>query len=209
MTFEEKYAKVMEGIRETLPYPKIMHGIGGMLHRQEAQWLHRIPTVIGDGAYVELGTHKGRSAVLLGDGMRNENLMASLITVDSFDDRGLSRRFKDKHTCMVDKFGHVKKALEDRGLFNKWVTPVRGLTAETADLYRFSWFDFLFIDAGHDYKNVKADWEAWSPLVRDTGTIAFHDSHESDVSKVLSEIEGWYEFDRVCTLSVWRKNGAS
>ena len=35
--------------------------------------------------------------------------------------------------------------------------------------------DFLFIDASHDYKDVKLDYELYSPLVRNNGVIAFHD----------------------------------
>lgn len=35
--------------------------------------------------------------------------------------------------------------------------------------------DLLFIDACHTYEAVKADFELYSPLVRDGGWIAFHD----------------------------------
>ena len=44
--------------------------------------------------------------------------------------------------------------------------------------------DFLFIDGGHDYKTVKADWENYSPLVRLGGIVAFHDIGMPDVRKV-------------------------
>jgi cephalosporin hydroxylase len=35
--------------------------------------------------------------------------------------------------------------------------------------------DFLFIDGDHSYAGVKADFEMYSPLVRQGGVIAFHD----------------------------------
>lgn len=35
--------------------------------------------------------------------------------------------------------------------------------------------DFLFIDAGHDEINVKADCEKWIPFVRSGGYVSFHD----------------------------------
>ena len=38
--------------------------------------------------------------------------------------------------------------------------------------------DFLFIDGDHTYEGARADFELYSPLVRDGGLIAFHDIHE-------------------------------
>ncbi|MBS7612607.1 class I SAM-dependent methyltransferase, partial [Candidatus Bathyarchaeota archaeon] len=35
--------------------------------------------------------------------------------------------------------------------------------------------DFLFIDGDHTYEGVKKDFEMYSPLVRKSGIIAFHD----------------------------------
>lgn len=37
-------------------------------------------------------------------------------------------------------------------------------------------FDFAFIDGDHSYEGVRADWLAWSPLVRPGGLVAFHDT---------------------------------
>lgn len=44
--------------------------------------------------------------------------------------------------------------------------------------------DFLFIDGGHDYATVKADWENYSPLVRPGGIVAFHDIGMPDVRRL-------------------------
>lgn len=38
--------------------------------------------------------------------------------------------------------------------------------------------DFLFIDGDHSYEGVKADFEAYAPLVRPGGLIALHDINE-------------------------------
>ncbi len=49
--------------------------------------------------------------------------------------------------------------------------------------------DFLFIDGGHDYKTVKADFENYSPLVKPGGLVAFHDMVGiPDVAKYWAEV---------------------
>lgn len=62
--------------------------------------------------------------------------------------------------------------------------------------------DFLFIDGDHTYEGVKADFELYSPLIREGGIIAFHDIVESDyhhsmncyVDKLWNEIKGQYKY---------------
>ena len=36
-------------------------------------------------------------------------------------------------------------------------------------------YDFLFIDADHTYPSVLADWNNYSPMVKEGGLVAFHD----------------------------------
>lgn len=36
-------------------------------------------------------------------------------------------------------------------------------------------FDFVYVDARHDYKGVLVDLQAWWPLIRDGGIMAGHD----------------------------------
>lgn len=36
--------------------------------------------------------------------------------------------------------------------------------------------DFVFLDGEHTYEGLRADWEAWSPLIAPGGIIALHDS---------------------------------
>lgn len=49
--------------------------------------------------------------------------------------------------------------------------------------------DFVYIDAAHDYDNVKADVAAWYPLVRSGGVIGGHDfalsSHDGLIDAVI------------------------
>lgn len=55
-------------------------------------------------------------------------------------------------------------------------------------------FDFAFIDGDHSYEGVRADWHAYSPLVRPGGIVAFHDTwpnhdrHEPGVVRWVDEL---------------------
>lgn len=58
-------------------------------------------------------------------------------------------------------------------------------------------FDFVYIDAAHDYASVKADLEAWWPTVKSGGMMGWHD-HENKPDdgfwgpiEVLSAVTDW------------------
>lgn len=44
--------------------------------------------------------------------------------------------------------------------------------------------DFIFIDGDHSYKGLRDDWRSWSPLVREGGIIALHDSCSSTTHQI-------------------------
>jgi len=60
--------------------------------------------------------------------------------------------------------------------------------------------DLLFIDGDHSYNGVKMDFEMFSPLVKNGGSIAFHDivihpaNTGCEVNKFWEEIKNRYEY---------------
>ena len=54
-------------------------------------------------------------------------------------------------------------------------------------------YDFIFVDGGHSYAEVKGDYYRFLPLVRKGGIMAFHDINEAecpDVVRFWEEIKG-------------------
>jgi hypothetical protein len=122
---------------------------------------------LGSGAViVEIGSHQGRSTVILGSAARLVG--ARVIAIDPFVD---GRLFGGAQTRL-----RFEKHIADAGL-DDIVELVVGYSTKL----RPTWdqpFDLLYIDGKHDYWTFTDDlrWSAWLP---DGGEILVHDCYSS------------------------------
>lgn len=73
--------------------------------------------------------------------------------------------------------------------------------AETAaKVKRHGPFDWVWIDAGHRYEEVRRDWELYGPMCRTGGVVCFHDilpasrhHPEIEVSRLWDELKAEHE----------------
>jgi predicted O-methyltransferase YrrM len=122
---------------------------------------------------VEIGSNRGRSAAALSD-----NTAGNVVAVDIWDDPDAFNAFMQNKGYNV--FPYQKTSLAAAATFSE-----QGTT-----------FDMIFIDAMHDYENVKADILAWRPLLVAGGLLCGHDyGRESvvgggqyDVTRVVNEL---------------------
>ena len=98
--------------------------------------------------------------------------------------------------------------VDNRHLYDEWVPDGVELTvlcgdshaAETVEeVSKHAPFDWCFIDAGHYYDEVLADWNAYRPFVAEYGVVLFHDilpptlAHpEIEVARLWEEIKAEY-----------------
>jgi predicted O-methyltransferase YrrM len=183
-----------------IPYPKVAAGVQGFLNRKEANYLYRAPERLGDGLYVELGCMHGRSACCIAGGIRDFGINGHLYTVDVFELVGGIHKQPDPSSEQ-----DVRARFEDRGV-SEYITTVKGMTVEKAADFQYKEFNLLFIDADHSYEAVKADFEAWAPLVKPGGEISFHDANYDSIQKFMGEIPKNYRLgDRFHDLQVFIK----
>ena len=64
---------------------------------------------------------------------------------------------------------------------------IRDLSVNASKRFNDNSLDFIFIDAAHDYKSVKADIDAWLPKIKPGGIIAGHDLHAEGVKQAVIE----------------------
>jgi hypothetical protein len=60
-------------------------------------------------------------------------------------------------------------------------------SVEAAKDFPDEFFDYVYIDGGHDYEMVRDDIKAWFPKVKKSGMLAGHDINADDVRKAVIE----------------------
>jgi methyltransferase family protein len=142
-------------------------GIPGWLTRDQAKLLHEQAAALPAGAVaVEIGSHQGRSTVVLGRALQNGG--GHLYAVDPFVD---GRLFGGKRTR-----NSFERSIELAGV-DRTVTLVCDYSTEA----RKTWsrpFDFLYIDGKHDYWTVSDDLE-WREHLSAGAPVLVHDCFSS------------------------------
>jgi len=87
----------------------------------------------------------------------------------------IMRYWPGKLLC-VDRWINEREYLEARILLHQSrAILVQGASVAVAETVVDNSLDFVYIDAGHEYEDIKADFEAWLPKVRVGGIVSFHD----------------------------------
>lgn len=142
--------------------------IDGWLTEGQARMLYRTAAGVDPGdAIVEIGSHCGRSTVILGSAKPEAT---TLIAIDPYADA---------------RWGGGGGALESfeanlarHGLEHE-VHQIRRFGAQAGAEWSGDRVGLLFVDGAHDYATVDADLRAWLPHVSPTATVLMHDAYSS------------------------------
>jgi predicted O-methyltransferase YrrM len=121
--------------------------------------------------FVEIGSWMGKSASFLAVEIINCNKNIKFDCIDTWNGSDEHNGFDilNQEDKLYNTFKDNIKTL------NHIINPVRMNSIDASKLYEDNSLDFVFIDAAHDYNNVKLDIQNWYPKVKTGGLFAGHD----------------------------------
>jgi len=117
--------------------------------------------------FVEVGSWQGKSAVYMGVEIINSGKKIKFDCVDSWKNKNDNFDYEEAFTKFLVNIEPIKNIINYHRLSSE----------EASKLYDNETLDFVFIDAAHDYENVKNDINLWYPKVKIGGVISGHDYH--------------------------------
>jgi predicted O-methyltransferase YrrM len=134
------------------------------------------------GKFVEIGSWKGRSASYLAVEIHNSGKPIELICVDTW--KG-SVEHEDMDCIKNDTL--FNEFLTNTAPVSHIIKPLRFPSLEAAKEFEDNSLNFVFIDASHEYEDVKQDIAAWYSKVAPGGVFAGHDFMWPGVYQAVTE----------------------
>jgi SAM-dependent methyltransferase len=124
--------------------------------------------------FVEVGCWKGKSSAFLGVEIINSNKNIKLYCIDTWNG---SIEHKENSLVATDEVYQL--FLNNIKDLRSVITPIRTDSLSASAKFENESLDAVFIDASHQYEDVKNDINAWYPKVKHGGVLAGHDYHDT------------------------------
>jgi hypothetical protein len=130
--------------------------------------------------FVEVGSWKGKSSAFMAVEIANSGKNIDFYCVDHF----LGDEQAGWNSSLYETFTRNMEPLKD------YYKVLNMPSVEAAKKFEDLSLDFVFIDAAHDYENVKKDVLAWKPKVKIGGVLAGHDYNDlhPETMKAVDEV---------------------
>jgi GR25 family glycosyltransferase involved in LPS biosynthesis/predicted O-methyltransferase YrrM len=145
--------------------------------------------------FVEVGSWKGKSSAYMAVEIANSRKEIDFYCVDTWEG-SIEHKNNTEISMLYDIFLSNMKPVES------YYTPLKMKSLDAVSRFGDHSLDFVFIDASHEYEDVKADIIAWLPKIKPGGILAGHDYYISDfdyypgvkqaVNEEFSEFEAKY-----------------
>lgn len=116
----------------------------------------------------EVGVRDGRTTFHLLDSIPDLVIYAIDISIHGFYNNEVAKKYKNR------------------------LIPIQALSSVAADQIPDGSLDLVFIDAAHDYKNVKSDILKYTPKLKPQGLLTGHDIDYPGVNQAVNELLNSY-----------------
>ena len=202
--------------------PSFVSEVKGFLAEEEGQRLFELALeACVLGPCLEIGSFCGRSTVYLGVACKIKG--RTLFTIDHH--RGSEEQqpgqlyfdsdLLDNDTGLIDSFQSFRATIQKTGL-EEVVVPIVAKSHVVARDWATP-LGMVFVDGGHGYETVMADYECWHPHLLPGGLLVFHDifldpaeggQAPYDVYRVALASRQFRELPMTKTLGVLQRLGA-
>ena len=134
--------------------------------------------------FVEVGCWAGRSAVFLAEQILTSRKNITLHCVDHWKgspEHKDNPELADIYETFMRNTERLRKEMGERFVV------IRDDSARAAKCFTDESLDFVWLDAGHDYKSVAKDIKAWLPKIRQGGVLGGDDYPMEGVRKAVDE----------------------
>lgn len=114
---------------------------------------------------------------------------------NGYNAKSISNYWKGKIYCIDNWIDQEVFETAIETLKDIWVHFIKMNSVDGASRVENDSLDWVYIDAGHSYPEVKADFEAWFPKVRSGGIISGHDYGENDCIGVKVFIDEYMQLN--------------
>ena len=149
--------------------------------------------------FVEIGSWKGKSSTFLAVEIVNSKKNIALYCVDTW--KGSEEHSEELSVINDTLFEEFLSNIEP---VKHIITPIRETSLQAASMFEDNSLDFVYIDASHDYENVKADIHAWYPKVKVGGLFAGHDFHWDGVKRAVKQFSKRNQLNVDIIRSTWK-----
>lgn len=172
----------------------IYQSIDGWFDFEDIYW-SMVQKAQSQAHFVEVGAFKGKSASYMAVEIAKSNKSIRFDVIDTWEGSAEHQHGGTHQDADVMAQGLYETFLANIESVRAFINPIRMTSLEAATLYKDGSLDFVFIDASHDYENVKADILAWRPKVKPGGFLGGHDYNElfPGVAKAVHELVSDFE----------------
>ena len=137
--------------------------------------------------FLEVGSWKGMSSAYMAVEIANSQKDIEFYCVDTWEGSIEHEQYGMDTSSLYDTF------LDNMEPVRKYYKSIRARSLQAVKQFEDNSLDFIFIDASHEYQDVKEDIIAWLPKVKQGGVIAGHDYLNVDfpgVERAVHEVLG-------------------